>query len=91
MEGDVQAADDSTVTLAVTEVVRQNGVPERWLSEHVRIAGRDVNVAKPRTFSRARTGAVSGLALGAATIAATASHGNSGAIVVGPASPPVTK
>jgi hypothetical protein len=91
MEGVVQAADDSTLTLSVREVVRQNGVPETWSGERVRLASGDMNVAERRAFSRARTAAVSVLALGAATIAAVASHGSSGTILVGPVSPPTGK
>lgn len=88
VEGIVQAADDSTVTLGVNEVVRENGVPEKWSGERVRIADGDMNAAELRTFSATRTTAASVLALGVATIAAVASRGGNGSIVTGPATPP---
>jgi hypothetical protein len=87
-EGIVRAADDSGLTLSVSEIVRKSGVPERWSAEAVRFAPEDLEVAERKTLSRTRTVAVAVLALGTATIAAMVTHSGNATSTGTPGSPP---
>ncbi|MHB1223050.1 MAG: hypothetical protein ACYC2G_03245 [Gemmatimonadaceae bacterium] len=55
LEGRVQAVSDTAITLAVTDVVRLNGVTEPWKSESVLIPRRLAESVGVRRLDRQRT------------------------------------
>lgn len=79
LEGRVQAVDDTAITLAVSDVVRLNGVTEPWKDESVLVPLRLAQSVGVRRLDRPRTIWTSVGAL-AALIAANSVMGNGGGL-----------
>lgn len=89
VEGALRAADDSTVTLAVTELERRGADPERWNGERVRLARSSISTLSTRSFSATRTaGAVAVAVVGALVARSAFGGGGDGATAVITPPPP---
>ena len=76
VEGDVRAADDSSVTISVTEVARPSLDEERFHGEMVTIPRRDIASLDSRHVNAAKSLTLTGLILGGAIwIAASLGNG----------------
>jgi len=82
VRGRVQAVTDSAYTLAVTEVVRRNGVTEPWRGESIVVPRPYVASLGERRFDRTRTLLV-GLGVAAALVGVDAALGDEGILFRG--------
>lgn len=89
VEGALRATDDSTITLAVSELERRGLDPERWNGERVRLPRSGIALLSVRSFSATRTASAVAIAVIGALVARSAvgGGGNGATSVITPPPP----
>jgi hypothetical protein len=88
IDGNLASLTDSTVTISVTDLGRQNGSEESWKGEPVTLAKADVSSMSLRKSSASRSAALTALVVGGAALVARAVKGSEGTIKTVPGGTP---